>query len=69
MYVCVCNAVTDSDILSAVDGGVRTQRQLTRETGCSGSCGKCRVMAGEILRQALNEHREVRELLPLMQPA
>ncbi len=52
MYVCLCKAVTDSDIHEAVNGGVRTMRQLARETGCSSNCGRCAVTAAEILGQA-----------------
>lgn len=52
MYVCLCKAVTDSDILEAVNGGVRTMRQLARQTGCSSNCGRCAVTAAEILGSA-----------------
>jgi bacterioferritin-associated ferredoxin len=52
MYVCLCKAVTDSDILDAVNGGVRTMRQLARQTGCSSNCGRCAVTAAEILGSA-----------------
>lgn len=52
MYVCLCKAVTDSDIHEAVNGGVRTMRQLARQTGCSSNCGRCAVTAAEILGQA-----------------
>jgi len=67
MYVCVCNAVTDSDIRNAADDGVRSYRQLSRMTGCGGSCGCCKEMAVEVLRQAVAEKREVPGLLPVMQ--
>ncbi len=52
MYVCLCKAVKDSDIVEAVNGGVRTMRQLARETGCSSNCGRCAVTAAEILGEA-----------------
>ncbi len=55
MYVCSCKAVKDSDIREAVNGGVRTMRQLARETGCSSNCGRCAVTAAEILGQATGE--------------
>lgn len=53
MYVCICNAVTDSDIRNAVGSGVRSMRQLLQETGCSSTCGCCRELASEILQQSL----------------
>ena len=66
MYVCVCNAVTDSDIRNAVNDGVRSLKQLKRTTGCASSCGCCREEATAVLQRAL---RESRSLSPLMQIA
>ena len=69
MYVCVCNAVTDSDIRTEVDNGVRTIKQLRRKTGCASTCGGCRGLAVEILQQALSDTRKSRVELPVMQMA
>jgi len=54
MYVCLCNAVTESAIHEAVDNGVRTVAELRLHTGCSNSCGSCEEMAAETLAQALD---------------
>ena len=67
MYVCICNAVTDSDIREAVDDGVRSLSQLRQATGCGTTCGSCRDMAVEVLQQALTEGRSTQTLLPIMQ--
>ena len=67
MYVCVCNAVTDSDIREAADNGVHTLKQLRRKTGCGSTCGNCEEMAAEVLQQALIDKRQVQDLLPVMQ--
>jgi bacterioferritin-associated ferredoxin len=69
MYVCICNAVTDSDIRNAVETGVHNMKQLRQATGCSSTCGCCREMAREILQQALEDSREFRQLLPGIQMA
>jgi bacterioferritin-associated ferredoxin len=69
MFVCVCNAVTDSDIRKAVDKGVRNMRQLSQTTGCGTTCGCCKAMAVETLQQAVSEIRECRLSLPIMQIA
>ena len=69
MYVCLCNAVTDSDIRKAVDSGVRNMRQLGKATHCSTACGCCKEMAAEILQQALAEAHEYRKSIPVMQMA
>jgi len=69
MYVCVCNAVTDSDIRRAVDEGVRNMKQLGRATGCSSTCGSCRDEAFEALQHALAGKRETPGLISVMQLA
>lgn len=69
MYVCICNAVTDSDIRNAVDNGARTLRQLGQTTGCATTCGCCKEMAAEIMQQTLTENRESQFTLPVMQMA
>ena len=69
MYVCVCNAVTDSAIRDAVDEGVHNLQQLSRATGCGSDCGSCHEMATDVLQQALAKKREPRSLLPVMQMA
>ena len=57
MYVCVCNAVTESDVHEAVEAGVRSMRELVRETGCSSNCAKCVELAVDVLDEALREKR------------
>ena len=69
MYVCVCNAVTDSDIRREVDKGVRTIRQLRQKTGCASTCGCCTDLATEILQKSLAATRETQFELPVMQMA
>jgi len=69
MYVCVCKAVTDSDIRQAVDGGVRSMRQLTRETGCSSQCGSCAQLAKSVLNEAVAQTSERLRFLPSAQMA
>ena len=64
MYVCLCKSVTDSDIIEAVNGGVRTMRQLARQTGCSSNCGRCAVTASEILGQATGQGEPLLDIAP-----
>jgi len=52
MYVCVCNGVTDTMIRQAAADGVRSLGELTRRTGCAGSCGSCAEFAEEVLAEA-----------------
>ena len=53
MYVCICNAVTDSAIRQAVNEGARSLRDLSARTGCSTQCGRCVPVAREVLDAAL----------------
>jgi len=69
MYICICNAVTDSDIRNAVGDGVRNLNQLKQTTGCGTTCGSCKDMAIEVLQQALIERHGAQTLQPIMQLA
>ncbi|WP_374090880.1 bacterioferritin-associated ferredoxin [Methylomicrobium lacus] len=49
MYVCVCKAVTDTQIKKAIDNGLCTRRQLFECFGVGGDCGKCNRQVKELL--------------------
>ncbi|MBT9098523.1 (2Fe-2S)-binding protein [Methylovulum psychrotolerans] len=51
MYVCVCKAVTDKQIKTAIDNGVCTRRQLFECFGVGSDCGKCNKHVKELLNQ------------------
>lgn len=55
MYVCICNAVTDSAIRTAVNEGARSLRDLSAKTGCSTQCGRCVPVAREVMDAALHD--------------
>lgn len=55
MYVCICNAVTDSAIREAVGEGARSLRDLSAKTGCSTQCGRCVHVAREVMDAALKQ--------------
>ena len=63
VYICICNAVTDSDIRRAADNGVRNFRQLKLQTGCGSTCAKCVDSAREVLGEALVDRREYLSLV------
>ena len=50
MYVCVCNAVTESQIHKAIDDGIRTLRELRQTLGVTAECGRCARCARDCLR-------------------
>jgi len=53
MYICICNAVTETDIQQAVDEGVNSFRDLSFKTGCGTQCGSCVKLARQVMDQAL----------------
>lgn len=70
MYVCVCNAVTDSEIREAYADGARTFEALQDELAVSTCCGCCEPMVRDIVATCRAEDRTpvapVRTPLPAM---
>ena len=62
MYVCVCKAVTDGQIMQAISNGVCSRRDLFKCLGVGGDCGKCNKQVKELLDQKRHQHA-------IMQPA
>ncbi len=42
MYVCICHAVTDTDVQRSFDLGNRCADSIADHTGASTGCGSCR---------------------------
>lgn len=57
MYVCICKAVTDSEIRNAVENGTTSMRGLRESLGCSGQCGQCARDVRQLRDQTLNINR------------
>ncbi|MDP2902704.1 MAG: (2Fe-2S)-binding protein [Methylovulum sp.] len=53
MYICVCKAVTNSQILTAIENGACTRRQLTQCFGLGKDCGKCNKDVIALLEQTV----------------
>jgi bacterioferritin-associated ferredoxin len=49
MYVCVCKAVTDTQIKRAINEGMSSRRELFKCLGVGGGCGKCTPHVKELL--------------------
>ena len=52
MYVCICKAVTDTEIRAAADDGVHDLEQLAETLGAGTGCGCCRESA----QAGIDEH-------------
>ena len=52
MYVCVCKALTEKDIHSAVAEGCNSVRELKRRLGLGSECGRCAACAKGMIQEA-----------------
>ena len=55
MYICVCQAITDRQIKSAVESGIDSVEALKETLGVASCCGSCEQDAEKIVA----EHRRV----------
>lgn len=55
MYVCLCKAVTDTQIRQAVDDGAKSIKDLRRNLGVSSQCGRCSCTAKDLLKEYKQE--------------
>ncbi len=69
MYVCICNAVTDRQIRAAIADGARSMRDLRRELGVCGGCGKCGPSARDLLAQSAPVERAPFPVITVPEPA
>ncbi|MCZ2722457.1 (2Fe-2S)-binding protein [Marinomonas sp. 15G1-11] len=51
MFICICNAVTDNQIKSALDSGAKSMSDLNKTLAVGSCCGKCVRPAREIMKQ------------------
>lgn len=54
MIVCVCNNISDREIRQAVDLGIRSMDELSRDLGVATCCGNCTDCA----KKVMNTHLE-----------
>ncbi len=52
MYVCVCNSVTDRDIVKAANKGAYTLKDLSDQLNVATCCGRCANCAKRVLNEA-----------------
>ena len=53
MYICLCKAITDTQIREAVANGATRFGQVRQELGLASQCGKCGLLAREIFDQSM----------------
>jgi bacterioferritin-associated ferredoxin len=65
MYVCICNAVTESDIKNAVKDGANCLHHLETKLGVSNQCGSCRCDAASCLERTLEKEMGSADLIAI----
>jgi bacterioferritin-associated ferredoxin len=53
MYICICNAITDRDIVKAAEQGARSPEDLAHDLGVGLGCGRCTSCAKSLLIDAV----------------
>jgi bacterioferritin-associated ferredoxin len=53
MYICLCNAITERQIVQAVELGARSTHDLAQGLGVGIGCGRCTSCAKSLLRETV----------------
>jgi len=69
MFVCLCKSVTDHEIRSAVDDGVRSFESMQERLEVSTVCGACTCEVKQIMQKRLEKEVQVREVVLGLQAA
>ena len=51
MFVCICHAVTEDELGSAIDDGARTVEAVSIATNAGTSCGTCHDRIDELIEE------------------
>jgi bacterioferritin-associated ferredoxin len=65
MYVCICHAITERQIVAAAERGTTRLADLRRELGVPGNCGRCARCARDLLLQVVENRRSAQVPLPV----
>ena len=58
MYVCLCNKITDTQILFEVERGARSANEVCEKLSIASQCGKCKQCATKMIRRKLTEMKK-----------
>ena len=62
MYICICNALNDTQVRCAVESGAKSAGQVYAGLGCAPRCGKCVVA----IRQMVNDAKREQDNVPVL---
>ena len=55
MYVCVCLAVTESEVRASIEAGATTREVVTKHCRAGGDCGACHGMINQMIEDHLED--------------
>lgn len=58
MYVCVCLAVTETEVRTAIQAGATTREVVTQHCRAGGDCGSCHGMINQMIEDHLEDQLE-----------
>lgn len=62
MFVCLCNAVTDSQIIEELDNGASNLRDISRRLEVGRNCGQCCKTAKQVIKQYHDDNRNMNDI-------
>lgn len=51
MYVCICNAITDQDIIEAYNQGSTDYASISARLGVGNCCGRCKETTRDLIEE------------------
>ena len=67
MFVCICSAVSDHDIVNAINDGVSSFEEMQDNLGVAKTCGACTCEVKSLLHDRLNKSLASRINHPTLQ--
>ena len=55
MYICICNALTDTQVTRAIENGCRQPKDVYKACGTQPQCGSCMETMSNMLDRAMGE--------------
>jgi bacterioferritin-associated ferredoxin len=59
MWICVCHAVTDREVLAAIQAGAETRQAVTAACQAGGDCGSCHHMIEQMIEGVVEAREEL----------
>jgi bacterioferritin-associated ferredoxin len=66
MYVCICRAVTEQEVKSAIDQGAKTVEAVTGSCCAGDDCGACRTTIEDMIEDRWSAAPEPAVRLPVV---